>query len=281
MVEHDAACRRCSYNLRGLSTEGRCPECGSPVGISICGNLLRYSPPDWLKTVSDGLMLILWGVLASIVVAIIAAILFEDEPLVMHGMTILASLVGLIGAWKMTSPDPAGIGEDASVNARKIVRFAVAFGLAGSLVQMIVISGAFNAGAQVINLLAGIVGIVGELAKLHYIGLLAARLPDDALVKRANGLKWTIGICYGIIVLLSLLLIVAVAGGGAPGGGAAALGIIMIPVGLVLLVAAIMGLFLLYRMAKAIRTQMLIATQIWRGATQKAVQPKQDPYAAG
>jgi hypothetical protein len=34
-VETDAACIFCGYNLRGLSTEGRCPECGEEVAETI------------------------------------------------------------------------------------------------------------------------------------------------------------------------------------------------------------------------------------------------------
>ena len=33
-LDQDLACRRCGYNLRGLSTDGACPECGTAVGQS-------------------------------------------------------------------------------------------------------------------------------------------------------------------------------------------------------------------------------------------------------
>jgi len=45
-VVSDVPCRRCSYNLRGLNYAGRCPECGTAVGQSIYGNLLRFSDPE-------------------------------------------------------------------------------------------------------------------------------------------------------------------------------------------------------------------------------------------
>src|SRR5688572_7707778 len=66
VVLADAPCRRCSYNLRSLSLDGLCPECGTPVGLSVQGDLLRYSDPKWLDTVRMGITLFLFGGLLSI-----------------------------------------------------------------------------------------------------------------------------------------------------------------------------------------------------------------------
>jgi len=35
MIDHDLPCVACEYNLRGLSPEGRCPECGNLIIDSI------------------------------------------------------------------------------------------------------------------------------------------------------------------------------------------------------------------------------------------------------
>lgn len=49
VIQHDMLCRRCSYNLRGLSPQGRCPECGTKVESSIRAILHRLSP-QWAAT---------------------------------------------------------------------------------------------------------------------------------------------------------------------------------------------------------------------------------------
>ena len=48
LVVIDLSCRRCGYNLRTLAEAGRCPECGSPVGLSTRGNFLQFADPDWV-----------------------------------------------------------------------------------------------------------------------------------------------------------------------------------------------------------------------------------------
>jgi hypothetical protein len=36
-IDHDLMCMSCGYNLRGLSPDGRCPECGSLIVATING----------------------------------------------------------------------------------------------------------------------------------------------------------------------------------------------------------------------------------------------------
>src|SRR5262245_50051536 len=60
-VAADTPCRKCNYNLRGLDPDSRCPECGTPVGLSLKGDLLRYSHPQWLGTIRRGATFIIIG----------------------------------------------------------------------------------------------------------------------------------------------------------------------------------------------------------------------------
>ena len=62
----DQTCRRCGYNLRGLHRDGRCPECGAPVGLSIKGDLLRFAHPDWVEELARGSRFILNGLSAAL-----------------------------------------------------------------------------------------------------------------------------------------------------------------------------------------------------------------------
>ena len=54
VIDRDTSCRRCGYNLRGLSTAGQCPECGAEVESSIGSRLLVFADPKWLKSLLRG-----------------------------------------------------------------------------------------------------------------------------------------------------------------------------------------------------------------------------------
>src|SRR4051794_27404884 len=53
-IEIDLPCAGCKYNLRGLTTDGRCPECGAAVLATIYDDL---SPDDELAAIRRELVL--------------------------------------------------------------------------------------------------------------------------------------------------------------------------------------------------------------------------------
>jgi hypothetical protein len=81
-IAHDHPCRKCGYNLRGLSADGRCPECGTPVGYSLKGDLLRFCDPGWLDTLYRGARMFVYGIAAIVfgfIAAVVAAAQVESE----------------------------------------------------------------------------------------------------------------------------------------------------------------------------------------------------------
>ncbi|HEX3357094.1 MAG TPA: hypothetical protein VHS31_09000, partial [Tepidisphaeraceae bacterium] len=118
-VSSDLPCRKCAYNLRGLPSGGRCPECGTAVGFSVQGDLLRFCDPDWVDTLRNGAVCMLSGigviVLAVILNAVISAGRIAAGGTGAHlNAATFVSLMGagllLIGSWLLTSPDPSGLG---------------------------------------------------------------------------------------------------------------------------------------------------------------------------
>jgi hypothetical protein len=89
-IDVDWFCRRCGYNLRGLMTGGRCPE---------CGEVERYEPPrpgeetynDWLRLRGQGMARAgSWG--------IILALTLLGGPFAVIGATMAMPRMGYFGA---------------------------------------------------------------------------------------------------------------------------------------------------------------------------------------
>jgi hypothetical protein len=212
----DVVCRRCGYNLRGLREAGRCPECGTPIGLSTHGDLLRFADPTWVEKLAQGVRWMLWGIVVSIGVGISGVCLTgitAGGPAIQEVLGLLGSLVAVYGAWLLTAPDPSRIGEDRYVTARKVVRFGLIIGLLNQGI-MIGIEASPTVSKYVAiflvipAILCGLVGVVAEFAKFLYMEKLAGRIPDPKLAGFARFLRWAYSIGLGALVLFGGLMVI-------------------------------------------------------------------------
>jgi hypothetical protein len=274
VVTADVPCRKCSYNIRGLAVHGRCPECGTPVGVSIHGDLLRFSDPRWLQSLARGAALLFWGIILGIGFAFVAGLLAHALG---QGLVQLVGLAGglvqLYGAWLLTEPDPSGIGEDRYGTARKVIRVSLIVGLGQNLFNLIASQGRMSQDVLLmiaaVGLVAGLIGLVGQFALLRYLERLALRIPDNDLSARARFLFWAYGgTLAAVLVLGGGLALVAAAAGPAVRD----LAVIVMVVGCVaviaLIVFGIMFLMLLWRLKSVFEAQAHYARQVWAGGAQ-------------
>jgi hypothetical protein len=276
VVTASVPCRRCAYNLRSLQISARCPECGAPVAVSVQGDLLRFSDPQWLQTLSSGANLLLWGIFVNIAVSVVGGFVARGlGPWIAPLIGVAGSVVQLYGAWLLTEPDPSGLGEDRYGRARQTIRVALIVGVLSQFLQFVINTSAPSrevmVALAVTSTAAALVGVVGQFAMLRYLDRLARRIPDDALARRARVVFWGYGTTMLVIVLLAGAAALSVpllnrttpapAGLGAGVLGAAAVG------GCVAVIAAgvfgVLFLFLLKRLSTAFADQATLARGLW------------------
>jgi len=212
-IDSDTPCRRCGYNLRGLFTDGQCPECGTLVRLALRQDLLEHSDPAWLDSLRHGIVWMLWymGVMVVFVVTYVILLThkvrFSASP-----VTILSTVIALMYAWGRylaTKPDPSGLGEADYGRVRKLVRVTILISLM-SLVLSAVRTAALTVPElmtviTVLGAIAETVAIVGLFAQLHYFEKLTLRIPDAGLSQRSRFLKFAMGISGAIVVALLIL----------------------------------------------------------------------------
>lgn len=267
---------------------------------SVYGDLLQFGDPKWLGTLRTGLLTVLWGTIAFVVISVLGGVAMaaigagrggQPDAAANVAMQVLALVGGLViaaGTWMMTAPDPSGLGEAKYGTIRQFVRVAVAVGLLKTLFDLCVAAADPNSDMLQVVIVAGIVAgllqMVGFLAQVYYVGQLAARLPDPTLTARAKTIMWGLGISYGVIIAMAVVMAVVGfssigdgAGGGAVGGmvgGACVMGV----AGIALLVFAIMYLVMVGQLANRVGQAKAYSEGVW---AQAVGQPAHDGMAPG
>ena len=281
LVAADVPCRRCSYNLKGLSPAGRCPECGAPVGVAVHGDLLRYGDPQWLRGLSKGAALAFWGVFVSGAVTVAGGIVAAmTVPLVAPLADLAGGLMYLYGAWLLTEPDPSGLGEDKYGRARQVIRVALLVGLVDSAIGAVHATAAPPPEVAVAlhsaSFVTALADLVGELAMLRYLERLALRIPDGGLSRTARVVFWGYGISLAVMVVMGgIVAVVGFStgsfGAGAPAPRSAVLGVLAGAgclagaAGLAWAGFAIAFLVLLFQLKRAFAQQAELAAEVWSG----------------
>jgi hypothetical protein len=98
-IDHDLTCGGCGYNLRGLPSDGTCPECGGDVATA----LSDVPSPDWLRRLAVGSLLIAAGVLTGAIGTVAAT--FGYGRWLALGFP-LGAIVAAVGTWAFATGEP-------------------------------------------------------------------------------------------------------------------------------------------------------------------------------
>jgi len=213
----DITCRKCGYNLRGLLPDGRCPECGTAVGRSLHGDLLRFSDPEWVQKLASGMNWIVASIVISLFGGALGAISggIFSSIVSTRSFVVLAPLSGLVlgvfslvGYWKVTTPDPAKMMEESGVSLRKLVRLAEVTRYVVAPLNSLMQQLAWSVAAIVLIAVSGIASLVGTVAIFLYARKLALRIPDEKLARHCRIVMWGMAVMLALFVTLALLLVV-------------------------------------------------------------------------
>ncbi len=202
-LTRSAACRACGYDLRGLRSDGRCPECGTPVAASLQEGV-AFAPPAYVGRLAEGAMLNATGVMFP---AVMMASFWQFADRMPLGPLLMA-LFWCPGLWLLTTPDPAGAPVEGRRTARGWLRatclplfgLLLVWWLVGSHVMRAAPLAA--AGANTALLAAVLVEVAVELG---YLRTLAMRLGNVQLASRTRIEMWGVTISVGLFVLTDLL----------------------------------------------------------------------------
>ena len=212
---HDAPCKRCGYNLKGLVKGDKCPECGyqrKGGGVLAARDNLLYAPPGYLRILQVGAMLMAAGVLGAGLVAALGVVGGPERAIV--GVRLVASGLWLAGVWIMTAPRQ--VSERTPVNPKEewkvgrwVNRGTQCCWLLATVAAMAELSAAAPLGGGVTawSVSAGMLELVatfGLVPLAFQIAELADWGADSGLASRLRGAAWGLTV-FGIIVYAGAL----------------------------------------------------------------------------
>lgn len=119
----DRPCRRCGYNLKGLTTKQQCPECGLNIKLTprqARENGLTQAARPYLAELRRGAFVLAGAAAIGAVTVFLAAFLQEPRILMVAA---LAALLWFAGVWMVTGPRQGGEGSAVPVGDHRALRW--------------------------------------------------------------------------------------------------------------------------------------------------------------
>jgi hypothetical protein len=203
-LSEDTPCGECGYNLRGLTVENLCPECGTPISKSMHRGLLRYSHPNYIWKLKRAVDWMLWGRYLLIAYYVlywtirISYILRRTIvfPVRLHSWILfVGTAITLIGSWKLSRPDGHISKLVGPSMDRRLLRYVLASAWAMLVVQ-VAAYGRLSSWAFVnwahFQLAVPVLNILYAVLLFRFIATLCQSIPDGPMANWSRQILWVV-----------------------------------------------------------------------------------------
>jgi hypothetical protein len=233
--------------------------------------LLRFSHPSFVRLVARGAWLVFSGHLAALIVAGLAvAAARRVDPFITRTLTGAVYLLTVVGAFQLTTPDPAFNYSQSASSFRRLARVALLIGLLSipfDMATMAVEGFTQQLTFKILKWLLSLTAVAGQIALLAYVEILADRIPDERVVSTAAQLKRAFGFTSFFVLIECAVfdIIILIQKGASPRGAtwATAASCIFVVGLLLLLIISIALLFMYFRLASLLRREAMAAAANW------------------
>jgi len=234
-ITTDRECARCNYNLRGLPTNGKCPECGLTVvryTSRTTGTMSDEAPSSFVRQLQVGFLLAFFGAVGSIL---------SSSSIIMVFSTCL--WIGGIYLTTMRRPGRGTIIPDRVLDNdrfRLILRSMNAAWPAYAILLMALSAATSSPNATglitipiiILLILTGAIAWAAFIPTSIYFAELSYWASHDNFAQRLRGTAWAMAVFGTLAVLLSAITAINI-------GVSAAAGFVLIFVMIILIVAFI------------------------------------------
>ncbi len=209
VLDRNVACVRCSYNLRGLPTNGKCPECGEPIANSARGFEPRRFSKEHLASMRFGLTMVLIGVLVHVPFSIAPIVACLERSRYLEAVDLLAAIMGLgssatlvAGYWCYAVIDADYRERVRALSVRRVLHIAAVASFVISLIRLIP-SLAVLTQSSFFPICYGflvmfpfglcicvVVWVFEFVAVMNYTARIGEGVPDYSVVRRARSFRW-------------------------------------------------------------------------------------------
>ncbi|MGD1917022.1 MAG: hypothetical protein ACFCBV_12665 [Phycisphaerales bacterium] len=260
-------CISCGYDLAGLASSGRCPECGTAIAESVRGDGLAFADAGYLRTLGRGLRVIRVSVSAALLCWLggsIGLLLISAAGVripswgydtAIGGLLLASCCLYVLGWWVATTSDPRDDSQGLPRSAI-IARYGTIAIIAAVACMLVLGTWLANVRDVVrVVLLFGL--IVQHAAGSLYLNQLAERVPSARATKMSRNAFTavvTLATAWTIEAVLDALSISPPRGSS---GTATVLRLAMSLLGLVMFIAGIVAIARQFTAAGIIRKDVL------------------------